>query len=270
MHYTIPCLLLFWANLSAQSLPVFRYQGSEMQVLEEVKPDHDIIHTDAIQPGEDFSIQLFKNYFHPSSLEAYKSFFLAKDWFGMSMEEFNRWQTLIGIKKLHLQNIFHLRQGLQGEFLVIQYVMESPEYSVYQSTEFKKTPEGWKHTSIQHDEAADFLMRIGTFDTNVYDQKAQTPSTVIELDVLQANEQRTFKEKFDRSQVFTKIETLLKEKEVSQDDIELARTYFTLKDDAAFIEYISSQYHFDDVDLMQSVNEAAGFKLYHFSSTQND
>lgn len=241
-----------------------------MLLLDRIVPSQRIVQTDPDQPGEDYRIRLFKDYFNPTSLESYKDFFLPNDWFGLSPSGFTEWQQNIAVKKLQLQQILHLQDQQKNEFLVIQYSMESQEYSVYQSTEFKKTPLGWKHTNIQNDPQAAFLMRLGSLNLDADERTTCMPGKIIDLDVLQANHIRTYTEKFDRADVFRKIETYLVESGLGREDIELAKTYFLVKDDQAFVEHLSGQFKVDYRKLIESINSSAGFELLRFSKNLND
>lgn len=269
MNYIIIIGLFLTAQITAQSLPLFQYGGKTLQVVEQIKLTSPVVHDDPITASDDAWIQLFKNYFHPTSLESYQTFYLPQDWFGLSLPQFNDWQTRISIKKLHLQQILRLKDQQHQEFLVFQYAMESESYTVLQSTEFKLTAFGWKHTSQQNDAVADFLGRIGSLQINYYEAKALVNNT-IQLDVLQPDQQRTFVEKFDRAALFPKIEMMLREKGVSQADIDNARTLFILKDDMGFVEHISSHYRFDDIDFSDMVNSAIGIQIYRSSRVQQD
>lgn len=257
-------------HLTAQDQPAFKYEGRIMYLVDRLLPGQPTLHTDADQPGEDFRIRLFKDYFNPTSLDAYREFFLPGDWFGLNLEDFKRWQINIAIKKLRLQQVIHLKDQNANEFLVFQYSMESPEYSVYQSTEFKKTAMGWKHTSIQHDPEADFLMRLGSVHFDVDQSTTCIPGKIIDLDILKVDHIRTYEEKFSRADVFKKIEADLLGSGLSAEDIALAKTYFMARDDQSFVEYLSEQSKEDNRKLIERINTSAGFELLRISQNLND
>ncbi len=261
-------LLLVGTQLLAQPVSTFSYKGKTLEVLEYKVLSSPIEFDAPVSDADDEQIKLFKSYFNPGSLTTYQSHYLPQDWFNPTEDEFLQWQQRIKEKQLTLQSIVHLRHH-EDEFLVFQYVLKSAAYDIFQSSEFKRTPSGWKHTSQQNDAVADVLNRIGSVQINYYQQQAKQTNT-IQLDVLQPDQQRTFVEKFNRTALFSKIETMLQDMGVSQVDIDIARTMFIQKDDLGLAEYIASQYKLDDIDFMNQVNAASGVQLYRSSRVQQD
>lgn len=113
-------------------------------------------------------------------------------------------------------------------------------------------------------------MQIGSIEIPFLQQLISESAAAINIDFIPSAKTRSFKEKFNRKEVFDKIETLLIQKGVSRVDINLSRTYFEYKDDGAFIESICQTYHIDDITLMEEINQATGIQLYNISKSQND
>jgi hypothetical protein len=270
MKLVILFISFLGGSLAAQVNPVFLYEGYQLQLMDMSTLTQTVWHTDAVISNEDEKIKLFKAYFKPASYSSFKTFFLPGEWPDISMEEYQQWQNTIDIKRLLLQNIIQVQDQEGKEYLIYQYMMDDPAYSVYQSAEFKKTASGWKLLHQQNDKASDCLMMLGTIEIPKLKELISGASGQIHLESIPFSEYRTYKEKFNRKDLYHLIEELLVEKGVSKTDRELARTYFEYKDDAAFIESICKKYNLDDVVFMGEINQAAGMQIYNFSKRQND
>lgn len=271
MKYTILIINFLAAGfVMAQDKPVFQFEGNQLHLIEMTTLSQPVWHTDSITSGEDEKIKLFKSYFKPASFSAYKTYFLPGEWPDISIEEYQQWQSTIAIKRLLLQNIIHVADPKGYEYLIYQYMMDGPAYSVYQSAEFKKTPSGWKVLHQQTDRASDGLMVLGTIEIPKLKEWVSGTSGPVNLETIPVNQLRSYKEKFNRKDLYHLIEALLVEKGVSKTDRDLARTYFEYKDDSAFIESICEKYNLDDITLMGEINQAAGMQIYNFSKTQID
>lgn len=270
MKYICFISLFLHGILNAQPILTFRMGGCHLALVQQITPEEIIRHDDPIHAGDDERVKLFKQYFNPGSYENYSTFFLPGDWGHVSLEEYQQWQSTISIKKLLLQNIYHLRDVDATEYLVYQYAMEGPAYTLYQSSEFKLTPSGWKHTNLQKDDISDCLMKIGVVELSHVKECIKNAQSELNVETIQSKYIRTYKENFNREKVFDQIESLLIEKGVSKEDRELARTYFLLRDDQAFIESVCTGYGLHDTQLMDAVNQAVGMQIYNFSKNQNE
>jgi hypothetical protein len=266
------CFISLFLNgiLNAQPILTFRMGGCNLALVQQITPEEIIRHDDPMHAGDDERVKLFKQYFNPGSYENYSTFFLPGDWGNVSLEEYQQWQSTISTKKLLLQNVYHLRDAHGAEYLVFQYAMEGPAYTLYQSSEFKLTPSGWKHTNLQKDEVSDCLMKVGVLEINYVQESIKNEQLEMDIRTVPSEHIRTYKEKFDREKIFVQIEKLLTEKGVSKEDRELARTYFLLRDDQAFIESVCIGYGLHDTQLMDAVNQAVGMQIYNFSKNQNE
>jgi hypothetical protein len=226
--------------------------------------DRPIAFDEPVQPGDGEWVKLFKGYFNPGSLDVFRSYYLSHDWFHPTQQDFDHWQQRIKQKRLSLHSIFHVTDDEGVEYLVFQYALTDPAFEILQSSEFKKTGSGWKHTSQQNDEIANILSRLGSITHDYYQQQASRGSA-LQLDQLAANQVRTYRERFDRTAVFEKIKTMLITKGVSESDIAHAKKLFLLKDDTGWLEFIGNQYQLDDADLITATNGATGMELYRIS-----
>lgn len=271
MKYVLLFISFFVSgHLMAQNKPVFQYEGNQLHLIEMITLSQPIWHTDSITSAEDEKIKLFKAYFKPVSYSDYKTFFLPGEWPDISIDEYQQWQSTIAVKRLLLQNIMHVADPAGNEYLIYQYVMDGPAYSVYQSAEFKKTSSGWKLLHQQNDKASDCLMVLGAIEIPTLKEWISGTSGTVNLESIPYSQIRSYKEKFNRKDLYNLIETLLVEKGVAKTDRDLGRTYFEYKDDVAFIESICKKYNLDDITLMGEINQAAGMQIFNFSKSQND
>lgn len=226
---------------------------------------------DAISlPSETEYEKLFKSYFNPSSFEKYKSFFLPADWGGFSQQEFDEWQSRIRKDKLYLNYGLHVRTADGKEFIICQYTMESDAYSIPESVKFKKVLGSWKHIHVRNDEAFMLLHQIGNLSRDYLENALQQSQAKIQVDQVPGPSKVMLVEKFNREQVFERIETILTESDMSANDISIARNFFLQKEDQAFVEWVTSISGNYDLDFMEMLNDKAGIKLFNFTKAQNE
>ena len=229
-----------------------------------------IIHDDPVATSDDEIVKVFKAYFNPASFESYKAMFLPQDWGGFSQEEYEAWQAKLRTQKLYLFQVIHLRDETSHEFLVFQYNMETPDYSIPQSAKFKKVNGAWKHIHVRNDALFGSLNEIGQIKTSILQSTLLDAKSVLRLNQITEAQKSTHIEKFNRDAVFETIRTLLVQKGVASSDIETAKTHFTTKDNQAFVEFITMKYDLDDIDFMEEVNTLTGVRLFNFTRAQKN
>lgn len=240
------------------------HQMAIMDMQTEIKKS--LSYLDPPTPDDPLAIRLYKQYFNPVSFEAYRNFFLGKDWGGFSESDFNAWQTYLRNNLVTLEKTMKIVEDNGQEYIVCHYTVETNEYKFPSIAIFKKVGQSWKHISFKNDPQAYDLKHIGLLKTESITSLRDNGSAK-KLSSLQQNNMLEPIEKFDRSILFGKIREALQLKEVSDADLNLSEQLFVEKAEVEMVKYLARSYALDTYDLMEELNTAMGFNLFKFART---
>lgn len=98
---------------------------------------------------------LFYQYFEGADYNDYQRLFLTKDWFGMTVEEFNEWRIFLEKANIQLQGEVEIQTN--GVSLgIVKYTYDLGEHRIYETFLAKKTGNAWRPASV--DEEQQYLM----------------------------------------------------------------------------------------------------------------
>ncbi len=241
-------------------------KGNVTLTLSEFQPlDKPVEFREALKPDDDQAVQLFKRYFNPGSLEAYRTFFLPGDWGGFTQADYDAWQARLQANTMHLERIIRLEDPARNNFLILQYRYENAQYVIPSQAIFKRINREWKHISNANDKPAPVLKQIALLDDTVLSRLSASSETLHlsggEVARLQSVE------KFDRADLFERIRPVLATYPLRPEDMSLARTLFLEKAEVEMARFIAQTSTVDTYDLMDQLNTALGFTLYKFVNT---
>jgi hypothetical protein len=139
--------------------------------------------------------------------------------------------------------------------------METDQHSLFQSKAMKKVNGYWKHKPLEEDVLTIMLEQIGSLDLSFLQQHNDD---VVRLEDVQPSQVRSYEEKFDRASLFSSIKPVLESKGIATADIEHARNFFMARDDKGMLDYLMQVSSHEDTELMQSINDVCGFRLYNY------
>lgn len=269
-YFLITITILLSASFVCGQISL-QHDHGELILTEIYSPDS-IIYFDApVSPKDIPSVVLFKQYFNPGTLASYRKFFLSKDWFDATQDQFDAWQTKIKSMRLRLSHILHLKTPAGDAYLIIQYEMEDDTYIIPASSEFKWIQNVWMHTSLQNDALGPVLSRIGDYDPQYYKTSLKSRS----VNSIQLGEDNLLpvwqvKEKFDRDTIFDLLIPVLARYKMTTDIIEVQRNIFRQKDDRYYIEQLNREFQIDEIEFMEAANDVIGFRLFNYSQAQKN
>jgi len=261
MRNIIIYLILISTTTVVEAQVSFTHGDSEMFLVDRKTFSQPIPYDQQVSIYEDPWVKVFKQYFNSSSFDVFKSFFLPQDWGGFSVDQYNQWQKTLRADKLYLEQVLLVKDAAGNEFLVFQYFMETPARTLFHSMMMKRHQQSWKHVSIMNDQQALILKRLGDMDIASLNEKMQSRAPGIKLDQLQVEQTRTYKEKFNRQEIFSTIAEVLKAFNVSEGDVTNARQFFLTSQDNLMIDFIVTQYKMDKSELIETINAKCGFML---------
>lgn len=262
MQKTILILLLSTLLHPLVAQKSFTYQSEKLEVLGQLHLAAGVQHDLPVSTNDHAWVQVFKKYFNPGSFESFRSFFDSKDWPDITSEQFDAWQQTLHSDKLYLQHVLHLKDKRGQQFLVFLYVMENAQYSIYQSKAMKYLRGQWMHRGLDEETMTLLLEQIGSMDPAFLQQQNETE--ILRVEDVPGQSLRSYREKFDRSGLFSSIQPVLEVKGISAEDIQYARNLFLEGNDKGMMEYLIQISSIEDTVLMKAVNDACGFTLYNF------
>ena len=264
MQLHIVISLLFTASMLTGQTEIrwenHAIQLQQCQLLKEpVKYDQPVQNEDAEY------VKLFKQYFNPGSLTAFREYYLPVDWIGSTQKEYDEWQSYLKANPIYLESVIRVLKD-QDQFLILQYTVQNEYYTIYQSSEFKRIGPYWKHTHMDNDELAPLLSRIGSLSPQYVLEQISNRKSDSDLDLMVMQHARTHVEKFDREEIFEAMLPVFKNKSMSEADIKAVRQYFIEHRDNDMITYISNRYRWPETELADMMNTVCGFELFNYAS----
>jgi hypothetical protein len=263
LFYLIICFLFTATVLSGQS--EIQWEGTHLLLENSYQFNKPVKYDDAITNSDAEYLKLFKQYFNPGSITSFRNHYLPSDWIGATLKEYEDWQSYLKANPIYLENVILLSKD-NDHFLIFQYAVENQFYTIYQSSEFKRIGQSWKHTNMAKDEIAPLLSKIGTVSPKYLSEQINNRKSGIDLDVMATQHARTHVEKFDRAKIFEMLIPLFENRSVSEEDVTAARQFFIDYRDNEMISYISSRYKWPEIELTDMMNTACGFELFNYVS----
>jgi hypothetical protein len=266
MHtpFSIVISFLLTAHL-LQGQSEIQWEGSHF-LLEQCYPvSKPVKYDEAIQNTDADYLKLFKQYFNPGSITSFRNHYLPSDWIGATQQEYDDWQSYLKANPVYLENVIQVKKD-NDHFLILQYAVENQFYTIYQSSEFKRIGQSWKHTNMAKDEIAPLLSKLGTVSPQYLSEQISTRKSGIDLDMLATQHARTHLEKFDRAKIFEMLIPLFKTKSMLDADILVARQFFIEYQDNEMISFVSGRYRWPETELADMMNTACGFELFNYAS----
>lgn len=223
-----------------------------------------------IQSGESLESKLFKEYFNPGSYEAYRGFFVPGEMPQISLKEYIEWQDLLKVDRLHLHDCFQIKDQYNQQYIVFQYTMDNPQFMYYHSLIMKQVGTQWKHISFEKDAVAAPLRRIGQMQAEYIDEANKVPVSSIDLNSIPKELTRTSFEKFNRTTLVEKLESVFVYLELTEDERRKAKELFLNDQDGEMLMNISNQHSMDYLQLVDLVNNACGFKIIKYTSSETE
>jgi hypothetical protein len=256
------------STLSLQSQISFLWEQQTLVLIEDVKLPYPVQHNSPVEANEDPRIQLFKKYFNPGSLSQFQKMYLPSDWIQLDQSGYDEWQTLLNTSPLFLDYFMVLKDPETDQmYLSLQYRMESNEYTLNESAEFKWVNNTWMHVQYQRDLHGVMICRIGEVQYRFIEELKSKQIVQCDLSVMNETYIRKAVEKFSREKIFDSWLTVLKAKGVTEVDLLECREYFLNRSDNLLVETLHTRYQWPVAEIIASINEVSGFSLFTFSTS---
>lgn len=270
MKFQVLALILICGATTLSGQVKFAFDNTTLHLEKHTHYPAPLAYDSPIQSGESLESKLFKGYFNPGSYEAYREFFVPGEMPQISLKEYLEWQDLLKVDRLHLHDCFQIKDQNNQQYIVFQYTMDNPQFMYYHSLIMKQVGTQWKHISFEKDAVAAPLRRIGQMKAEYIDEANKVPVSTIDLDSIPKELTRTSFEKFNRTTLVEKLESVFVYLELTEDERSKAKELFLSDQDGEMLMNISNQHSMDYLQLVNLVNNACGFKLIKYTSSETE
>lgn len=231
--------------------------------------EQSVYHIEPASSDDSEAVTVFKQYFNPTSYEAFRSMFLPEDWNGMTAESFASWQQKLKNNPLELQFAIQLQDGQQHKYMVLIYVVHQPYFDIPSCKALKYVNGTWKHRNLDKSGTTQILERIGMMQPSFLQQKLNAKETPVSLGAEVESQVRIQIEKFNRTDLEDELRQALIVFHISETDINKAIPLFHSPDKNAMLTFLSTSYKFDRGDLMDEINKQVGFEYFKYFRQSN-
>lgn len=268
MKYILVVLVLIFQIETISGQVQFIYDQARFTLDKHIHFESPVVYDALAIPDEPAEALIFKGYFNPGSYQAYRSYFIPNEMPRITQTDYDEWQQLLKQDKVYLHDCFHVSDAFNNQFLVFQYTMDNPQFLYFHSLVMKKVGSQWKHISFEKDEAASALKKIGQLRADYILEASNDVNRQIDLKVLPEEVKRVSYERFDRQLLCPRLDTVFNELQLNENERNTSKALFLNDQDGEMLSYLSSLKRIDYSYLVELINNACGFKLIKYYSSE--